>query len=183
MTRLMLLTFFTDKRWEPDIHPHESPKVMTVPLIALAALSAAGGLLVLNDWIVTFLDPVVGATPKIPSDSGQWLVSGAALIAVVGGAALAWRLFGRRPIDRGVTRYVPVPHVEDVVVPGFTRVATTTRSVDTYGVDILVSGGPVAVAALAGELRKGQNGYVRSYALTMLVGVLIVTIAALAVHW
>src|SRR5581483_567380 len=116
--------------------------------------------------------PVVGATPKLPSDSGQWLIGGAALLAVIGGAGLAWRLFGRRPIDRGPTRYVPVPHVEDVVVPGFTRVAMSTRSVDTYGVDILVSGGPVAVAALAGELRKGQNGYVRSYALTMLVGVL-----------
>ena len=31
MTRLMLMTFFTEKRWEPDVHPHESPKVMTVP--------------------------------------------------------------------------------------------------------------------------------------------------------
>lgn len=183
MTRLMLLTFFTDKRWEPDIHPHESPKVMTVPLILLAGLSAAGGLLVLNDWIVHFLEPAVGATPAIPSDSGQWLVSGAALIAVLSGAGLAWKMFGRREIDRGVTKYLPVPHVEDVVVPAFGQVALVTRSVDTYGVDILVSGGPVAVAALAGELRKGQNGFVRSYALTMLVGVLIVTLAALAVHW
>ena len=31
MTRLMLMTFFTKKRWEQDVHPHESPKVMTVP--------------------------------------------------------------------------------------------------------------------------------------------------------
>ena len=52
MTRLMLLTFFTKERWEPDVHPHESPKVMTVPLIVLAALSVLGGLLLLNDWIV-----------------------------------------------------------------------------------------------------------------------------------
>ncbi|WP_125569253.1 NADH-quinone oxidoreductase subunit L [Nocardioides baekrokdamisoli] len=183
MTRLMLLTFFTTERWEKDIHPHESPRVMTVPLIALAALSAAGGLLVINDWIVHFLEPVVGHTPVPGPDTGQWLISGAALIAVVSGAGLAWRLFGRREIDRGVTRYVPVPHIEDIIVPGFSQVATMTRTVDTYGVDVLVSGGPVAVAALAGELRKGQNGYVRSYALTMLVGVLIVTLAALAVHW
>src|SRR6478752_2792219 len=32
MTRLMLMTFFTDKRWGEGVHPHESPKVMTVPL-------------------------------------------------------------------------------------------------------------------------------------------------------
>ena len=38
MTRLMLMTFFTDKRWAEDVHPHESPKVMTIPLMVLAAL-------------------------------------------------------------------------------------------------------------------------------------------------
>ena len=42
MTRLMLMTFFTNKRWADDVHPHESPKVMTVPLIVLAALSVLG---------------------------------------------------------------------------------------------------------------------------------------------
>ena len=64
MTRLMLLTFFTDKRWEKDVHPHESPKVMTVPLIVLAALSVLGGLLLLGDWIVDWLAPVVGDQPE-----------------------------------------------------------------------------------------------------------------------
>ena len=57
MTRLMLMTFFTEKRWEKDVHPHESPKVMTVPLIVLAALSVLGGVLLLGDWIVDFLGP------------------------------------------------------------------------------------------------------------------------------
>ena len=61
MTRLMLMTFFTEKRWEPRTsHPHESPKVMTVPLIVLAALSVLGGVLLLGDWIVDWLAPVVG---------------------------------------------------------------------------------------------------------------------------
>ena len=46
MTRLMLMTFFTDNRWEKDVHPHESPKVMTIPLIVLAALSLLGGLMI-----------------------------------------------------------------------------------------------------------------------------------------
>ncbi len=60
MTRLMLMTFFTEKRWEKDVHPHESPSVMTVPLIVLAALSVLGGVLLLGDWIVDFLAPVTG---------------------------------------------------------------------------------------------------------------------------
>src|SRR3989442_1852436 len=37
MTRVMLMTFFGEKRWDPaEYHPHESPKVMTIPMIALA---------------------------------------------------------------------------------------------------------------------------------------------------
>ena len=60
MTRLMLMTFFTEKRWEKGVHPHESPKVMTIPLIVLAALSVLGGVMLLGDWIVDFLAPVTG---------------------------------------------------------------------------------------------------------------------------
>ena len=63
MTRLMLMTFFTDKRWAEGVHPHESPKVMTVPLIVLAALSVFGGVMLIGDWIVDFLEPVTGTVP------------------------------------------------------------------------------------------------------------------------
>ena len=37
MTRALLMTFFGEQRWEPDVHPHESPKVMTVPMVVLGA--------------------------------------------------------------------------------------------------------------------------------------------------
>ena len=77
MTRLMFMTFFTKERWADDVHPHESPSVMTVPLMVLAALSALGGLLLAGNWIVDFLDPVVGhgsreepADPR-PADLGD----------------------------------------------------------------------------------------------------------------
>jgi NADH-quinone oxidoreductase subunit L len=46
MTRLMLMTFISEKRWADNTHPHESPAVMTVPLIVLAALSVGGGALI-----------------------------------------------------------------------------------------------------------------------------------------
>ena len=71
MTRMMLMTFFTEKRWEKGVHPHESPKVMTIPLIVLAALSVFGGIVLLDDWIVDFLAPVTGTAehedPPIPA--------------------------------------------------------------------------------------------------------------------
>jgi NADH-quinone oxidoreductase subunit L len=56
---LMLMTFFGDKRWQSGVHPHESPLVMTVPLIFLGIASVIGGM-VLNNWIVGWLDPAVG---------------------------------------------------------------------------------------------------------------------------
>ena len=43
MTRQFVLVFMGEPRWDPDVHPHESPRVMTVPLIVLAGLSIVGG--------------------------------------------------------------------------------------------------------------------------------------------
>ena len=100
MTRLMLMTFFTEKRWEKDVHPHESPKVMTIPLIVLAALSVLGGVVLLNDWIVDFLAPVTGTAahhePPIPALA----VSAIAVCVVAVGVALAWFLVGKREVPR-----------------------------------------------------------------------------------
>jgi NADH-quinone oxidoreductase subunit L len=59
MTRLMLMTFLGRKRWLERVHPHESPAVMTVPLIILGFFSFSSGLL-LNNWIVGWLDPAFG---------------------------------------------------------------------------------------------------------------------------
>ncbi len=68
MTRLMVMTFTSPKRWLDDVHPHESPRVMTVPLVVLAALSVLGGVLVLGGWIEHWLEPVVGHTdPPTPT--------------------------------------------------------------------------------------------------------------------
>src|SRR6478736_9919390 len=100
MTRMMLMTFFTSKRWEKDVHPHESPKVMTIPLIVLAALSVFGGIVLLNDWIVDFLAPVTGTAhhedPPIPALA----VSAIAVCVVAVGVALAWFLIGKRDVPR-----------------------------------------------------------------------------------
>ena len=67
MTRLMLMTFFGEKRWRSGVHPHESPRVMTVPADLLGVGSVVGGL-VLNNWIGGWLDPAVGgSTPPARS--------------------------------------------------------------------------------------------------------------------
>ena len=62
MTRVMLMTYFGEKRWAPNLHPHESPRVMTWPMIVLAVGSVfAGGLLAFGGALQRWLEPVVGA--------------------------------------------------------------------------------------------------------------------------
>jgi NADH-quinone oxidoreductase subunit L len=69
MTRVMLMTFFGQKRWRPQVHPHESPSTMTVPLIVLAALSVVGGVLLLGGWITHWLEPVTGPRASMTCSS------------------------------------------------------------------------------------------------------------------
>lgn len=194
MTRMMLMTFFTDQRWEPDAHPHESPKVMTVPLIVLAALSVLGGLMLAGDWIVEFLSPVVGVAehhePPLPALVITLIVT--ATVAL--GVATAWFTVGKRDVPREaptevsfVTRAARADVYGDaindtlVVTPGRHLVSGLT-TMDRHGVDGVVEGGSAAVGGIAGQLRKVQNGFVRSYALSVLGGVLLVVLALLAVN-
>ena len=66
MTRLMIMTFFGERRWTDDVHPHESPTVMTVPMLILAVGSVgAGAFLVSGDRLVHWLEPVFGPEPEV----------------------------------------------------------------------------------------------------------------------
>jgi NADH-quinone oxidoreductase subunit L len=194
MTRLMLMTFFTEKRWEKDVHPHESPSVMTVPLMVLAALSLLGGLFLLNDWIQDYLAPVVGAIPHEDPPIPALGVTVIAVIVVAVGVTAAWFLIGRRDVPRTAPQDVSFVtragreelygnQVNDALVVNPSRhLVTGLLAVDKYAVDGTLTGGPVAIGAVAMVVRRVQNGYVRSYALSLLVGALIVVLALLAVN-
>ncbi len=194
MTRLMLMTFFTKERWEPDVHPHESPKVMTVPLIVLAALSVLGGLLLLNDWIVTFLAPVVGeeahAEPPVPAIVVTLLAVG--VVAV--GVAVAWMVFGRRDVPRMAPTRVSVfttagrnelygdAFNDAVIVEPGKRFTSGLTAFDRGVVDGGAVGTASAFGGLSARLRLVQNGFVRSYALSLLAGAVLVLIALVVVN-
>ncbi len=194
MTRLMLMTFFTEKRWKQDVHPHESPSVMTIPLIVLAALSVLGGVMIAGDWIVEFLAPVVGEAPheELPIPAIAITLIAVAVVAV--GVATAWFLVGKREVPLTppqdvsfATRAARADLYGDAINDGLVvnpgkRLVGGLLSTDRHGVDGLLTGGPVAIGALAGQLRRVQNGFVRSYALSLLGGVLLVVLALLAVN-
>ena len=114
MTRLMLMTFFGDKRWAPEAHPHESPKVMTVPLIVLAALSVLGGVLLLGDWILTWLSPVVGVAPHHEPPLPAIAVTLIITAVVASGVALAWVL-SRPAVTAPIVGATKPHHLTDAV--------------------------------------------------------------------
>jgi NADH-quinone oxidoreductase subunit L len=194
MTRLMLMTFFTKKRWAEDVHPHESPKVMTVPLMVLAALSLLGGLMAVNGWISEFLAPVVGHAEHEAPPINVYLLMAITLVVVAAGVAVAWMLVQQREVPREAPQnvsawtraaradlYGDAINEELVVVPGKALVGGLA-TLDRAGIDGAVEGGSLAVAGMAGSLRRVQNGFVRSYAVSLLGGVLLVVVALLVVN-
>jgi NADH-quinone oxidoreductase subunit L len=194
MTRLMIMTFFGDKRWEKDVHPHESPPVMTFPLIVLAALSVLGGVMLIGGWIEDFLAPVTGFTEEADPSIPGWAVSVIVVLIVAVGVGIAVVFVGRRDIPRTapqdvsfVTRaarhdiYGDDINDELVVRPG-KALTSGLLAFDTTVVDGTFSGGALTVGGLGALARRLQNGFVRSYALSFLGGVLLVVLALLAVN-
>jgi NADH-quinone oxidoreductase subunit L len=196
MTRLMVMTFFGEKRWTEGQHPLESPTVMTAPMVLLAIGSAvSGGLLVLGSALQHWLIPSVGH----PVESGIHTISPTiltllTLLVVAGGAAGAWFAFG--------TKAVPI--TPPVAVTPFTVAARKnlyfdalnesllmrpgqylTRWLvffDNRGIDGVVGGLAAGIGGGSARLRRLQTGFVRSYALSMFGGALLVVAALLAVR-
>jgi NADH-quinone oxidoreductase subunit L len=194
MTRLMLMTFFTDRRWAESVHPHESPKVMTVPLVVLAALSVFGGVMLMGDWIVDFLEPVTGTpvheSPPISSPAVSVIV----VLIVAVGVSIAWYFVGRQEVPREAPQDVSFAtraaraelygnEINDVlaVQPGGQLVSGLTLF-DRHGVDAVVEGTALGAVGTGSILRIAQTGFVRSYALSLLAGAVLVVVALLAVN-
>jgi NADH-quinone oxidoreductase subunit L len=194
MSRLFFMTFFGKRRWteEPRQHPHEAPALMTVPMIVLAVGSAGlGAVLGATHAINHWLEPVVGAAPASdPVISGPVLTV-LTLVLIILGVALAWWRYIREPVPEVapvgtiVTRAARQDLYQDAVNEAlFMRPGEyLTRSlvfVDGKGVDGAVGGLAAFVGGFSARLRRLQTGFVRSYALTMLAGVVVV-LGALAV--
>ena len=194
MTRLMLMTFFTQKRWKEGLHPHESPKVMTVPLIVLAALSVLGGVLLIGDWIVEWLGPVVGEHAHEDPPIAPLLLTLVVVLTVAAGVAVAWFTVGRTEVPREAPTDVSVltraaradlygDTINDTLVvrPG-TRAVAGLLAFDRGFIDGAVMGQAAATGGLAHRFRRWQNGFVRSYALSLLGGAVLVVLALLVVN-
>ncbi|MGW4203416.1 NADH-quinone oxidoreductase subunit L [Streptomyces sp. NPDC004726] len=195
MTRVMLLTFFGEKRWQPDAeghapHPHESPRSMTIPMIILAFGSVfAGGFFGIGDRFLNWLEPVTGYDHGHPPVSAM-TVTAATVVVLVIGVAVAWVMYGRKPVPvtapRGslLTRAARRDLLQDdfnhvVLVRGGEHLTRSLVYVDHTLVDGVVNGTAATVGGLSGRMRKLQNGYVRSYAVSMFGGTAVLIAATL----
>ena len=195
MTRLMAMTFFGEKRWTDDVHPHEAPPVMTGPLILLALGSiVAGGLLVLGGSLQHWLEPSTGPSLEVGVHTiSPVVLSLITILVVLLGIAGGFVGFARRPVP--VVRPVGVSPVtvaarNDLYANAFNEAVFMrpgqwlTRALvffDNRGVDGGVNGLAALVGGTSGRARRAQTGFVRSYALSMLGGAAVVVAALLLV--
>jgi NADH-quinone oxidoreductase subunit L len=191
MTRLFVLTFHGPKRWTEGQHPHESPPVMTVPLVLLAVGTVAAGWL-MSTSVVEWLTPVFGPEEEAPGRMSHSLTTTLTLAVVAAGLAAGWVMF------RNGTELAPAPTGQVVTAaranlygdavneavfekPGrwLTRALVY---VDNKGVDGLVNGLAAGIGGSSARLRRLQTGFVRSYAMSMLLGALLIVGAFVAVQ-
>ncbi|TGO06412.1 NADH-quinone oxidoreductase subunit L [Serinibacter arcticus] len=197
MSRMFFMTFHGKARWvdeasklgaddpRPRRHPHESPLVMTLPVVVLAIGAVSlGFLLSLGDGITGWLEPVTGHVdhpePVLPVP----VILTATLVLVAAGVALAWRQYGMNtvpltapagsPLTRAARRDFFADDVNEALAmrPG-QHLTRTLVYADTAVVDGAVTGAAAGTVASGRVLRKLQNGYVRSYAAMILAGVVI----------
>ncbi len=220
MGRQVWMVFFGAPRHAAAEHAEESPGVITVPLMILAALAILGGALNLPgvDSLTLWLEHTIAGV-----EAGQFnflvagLSTGLALLAIY----LSWLLYGRRPLVEGqpdplkkllgpvftvferkywvdeaywalfLNRYVDMSRFladvidgrfwhdwfhEKVIAGTYNWLSRTVLDlrVDQQFIDAIANGLGNLTRRLSGGLRRLQNGFVRSYALAVLFGVVVI---------
>jgi NADH-quinone oxidoreductase subunit L len=193
--RLLFLAFFDGPRMSREVahHVHESPRTMTWPLITLAVLTVVAG------WAVgvpsdegtrfaRFLTPVLPlAHGSGPGGLSAYLLLILSVLVVSAGVALAWFMYLGRPlrpamigqprtaVHRLLLDAYHVDRLYDraIVRPIFLLCQVLARA-DLGVIDGVVNGVGRAVVRWAAGCRRLQTGYTVNYALTMLIGAVLV---------
>jgi len=204
MTRLVVMTFFGKARWKDlktaegnDFHPHEAPSVMTIPMIILAIGSVGAGAYFsighrLADWLAPSLGPLQERSGGALSST---VVSILTLVLAALGVVVAILVVGRRdvPVVRPARVSWPVRAARAGLYGDALNETLIARPglwldralvfADKKGVDGAVNGIGILFRGSSGRLRKLQTGFVRSYALSMLGGAIVLIGALLLVRF
>jgi NADH-quinone oxidoreductase subunit L len=196
MTRALVMTFHGKRRWEDDVHPHESPTSMTGPMLLLGLLSLVGGfVLTFGGGLQNWLAPVLGK----PVESGVHTISSGVLsiltlVVVAFGVAGGYLAFGLRPVPatQPAGNPVTVAARRNIYADAFNETVLMRPGqwlvrglvfFDNRGVDGLVNTLAAGLGGGSGRLRRLQTGFVRSYALSMLAGAAVLLAVLLGVRF
>jgi NADH-quinone oxidoreductase subunit L len=228
MGRQIWMVFFGNGRTAVAGHAEESPKVITIPLMVLAALSLLGGALNLPTILGVALPGAHALTEWLGHTLGEveagqldLTVAGVSTLLALLAVALAWLLYGRKPLAAGekdplkrglgflftgmenkwfideaywfvfVDRYVDIARFlaqvvdwrfwhdwfhDTLIAGGYNAISRSLLNTyaDQRGIDAFANWLGAATKRLSAWLRAWENGFVRSYALMVLVGVVVI---------
>jgi NADH-quinone oxidoreductase subunit L len=196
MCRLLYVTFFGDFRGthEQEHHLHESPKIMTIPLIILAVLSVAGGFLntphfmhLGNDqWLAHWFNAVIPMNEIHLDASTEWMLMSITTTLALIIIAASYFIYGKPanlPVSdeaqTGLTKVIANKfYVDEIYDFLFVRPVEKLSKlfhyyVDIQGIDGLVNGVASGVRGLGAQVRKLQNGNIEYYLLGMVAGAIL----------
>ncbi len=184
MSRMMFLTFWGEPRWDDDVHPHESPATMTLPLAALGGLAVVGGLVNTPFKLAFehFLEPSFEGVElaHLPEAGTQITLAVISVLVAITGIVVAYRRYvtaGQGVEEGGIWDTLLAGYrVDDlygrtIVLPGKRLANVSAFAADAKVVDGAVNGVGAAVKLLAERLRPIQTGLVRNYGVGILIGV------------
>jgi NADH-quinone oxidoreductase subunit L len=189
--RVIFLSFFGGPRMSHEVahHVHESPPVMTVPLIVLSVLTIVAGLAVgipssHGTAFERFLTPVLPRHEAEHSSGTAFALLVVSVVFVLAGIAIAWMMYGRGEV-RAERIGVPTNAIHALVLnkyyvdeiydflfvrPVYAASQWCARVFDAGLIDGLVDGVGRMMTGWALGMRRVQTGFVMNYALAMLLG-------------
>lgn len=195
--RMVALTFFGKERFDvAKVHPHESPIVMTAPLMVLAVLSVFGGLLSLPvvlpmpQLLAKWLEPVTASGTQIlqaahgaheMSHTLEWVLLGLGSLIAIFFAVRGFRAYVggvQRDLDRetksprlasflGDAWTIDTKYTSFVVGPVKLLAFVIAVVVDAFAIDGLVNGVAALTRGIGGRVRKMADGSIATYGLWM----------------
>ena len=186
MTRLVIVAFFGPARTTAAEHPHESPPVMTVPLVILAVLSVVGGwsILGIKDFFHAWVIDLLHTTGQMPNtgdfvgnpEIGFTLGMIVPLLMVFVGVGSAWLLYRGRntdPLHISILahKFYFDEFYDRTLVGGQQVFANILAWIDSWVLDGLILRGMAYLSVGVGELLKlVQTGSLQTYAFVLSIG-------------
>lgn len=183
-------------------HLHESPKVMTIPLVILAIGAVVAGyagvpqILGGGNWIAHFFEPVLGHPHVKGTHAEELMVMGISVIVAFCGIFISWIFYSLKPeipkilatLFKGIyktlwNKYYVDEFYDLLIVRPTKWIASSILVGVTDGkiIEGIVNGIPEAIRNLGERLRRLQSGYLQHYAISMAIGIFVILTMVLIV--